>query len=178
LFAPLAAAARNAAARISAAVPDQDLHLHPDLCWTERLSCANAARAIVASAKGENLKRIRVLLAGMPTLMLDILHHVVAAEPDMEIVGSVDVDGLSRAIQPTLPDVVVVGHDAQSERDLYLSLLLRRPQLKVLAIDDDGKNGWLYELRPRRIRLGKISARSLTKAIRRPTLPMSRTSRS
>jgi hypothetical protein len=110
--------------------------------------------------------------------MLDILHHVVAAEPDMEIVGSVDVDGLSRAIQPTLPDVVVVGHDAQSERDLYLSLLLRRPQLKVLAIDDDGKNGWLYELRPRRIRLGKISARSLTKAIRRPTLPMSRTSRS
>jgi len=114
----------------------------------------------------------------MPTLMLDILHHVVAAEPDMAIVGRVDIDGLPMAIQPTRADVVVVSHDAQSERDLFLSLLLRRPQLKVLAIDDDGKSGWLYELRPRRVRLGKISARSLTKAIRRQTLPMSRTSRS
>jgi DNA-binding NarL/FixJ family response regulator len=114
----------------------------------------------------------------MPTLMLDILHHVVAAEPDMEIVGSVDIDGLPKAIEPTFPDVVVVGQDVQGEQDLYLSLLLRHPQLKVLAIDDDGKSGSLYELRPRRIRLGKISARSLTKAIRRQTLPMSRTSRS
>jgi hypothetical protein len=110
--------------------------------------------------------------------MLDILHHVVAAEPDMEIVGRVDIDGLPRAIQSMRADVVVVGHDAQSEPKLYLSLLRRHPQLKVLAIDDDGKSGRLYELQPRRIRLGKISARSLSKAIRRQTLPMSRTSRS
>ena len=120
------------------------------------------------------MKRIRVLLAGMPTLMLDILHHVVEAEHDMAIVGTVDNGGLPIAVQRTRADVVVVGHEAQRERDLYLSLLLRRPQLKVLAIAEDGKSGSVYELRPRRLRLGKISARSLAKAIRGRARPTSR----
>jgi hypothetical protein len=107
--------------------------------------------------------------------MLDILHHVVEAEPDMAIVGTVDNGGLPIAVQRTRADVVVVGHEAQSERNLYLSLLLRRPQLKVLAIAEDGKSGSVYELRPRRARLGKITARSLAKAIRGRAKPTSRT---
>ena len=129
---------------------------------------------MMAYARGHPLKPIRVLLARMPTLMLDILHHVVEAEPDMAIVGTVDDGGLPIAVQRTRADVVVVGHETQSERELYLSLLLRRPQLKVLAIAEDGKSGWVYELRPRRARLGKISARSLAKAIRGRATPASR----
>jgi hypothetical protein len=160
---------------MSATMRDDDLHLHPDLYWIERFSCANATRAIVAGAKGDPLKRIRVLLAGMPTLMLDILHHVVEAEPDMAIVGTVDSGGLPITIQRTRADVVVVGHEAKSEQDFYLSLLLCRPQIKVLAIAEDGKSGWVYELRPRRVRLGKISARSLAKAIRGRATPTSPT---
>ena len=159
---------------MSATTRDHDLHLHPDLHWIGRFSCAEASHAMMAYARGHPLKRIRVLLAGMPTLMLDILHHVVAAQPDMAIVGTVDNGGLPIAIQRTRADVVVVGHETQSERDLYLSLLLRRPQLKVLAIAEDGKSGWVYELRPRRARLGKISARSLATAIRGRATPASR----
>jgi hypothetical protein len=121
---------------------------------------------LFAGAKGDPLKRIRVLLAGMPTLMLDIIHNVVAAQPDMAIVDKVDAGGLPAAVQRTRADVVVVGHDAKGERDLFGSLLLRRPQLRVLAIADDGKSGCLYDLRPRRVRIGKMSAGSLAKAIR------------
>jgi DNA-binding NarL/FixJ family response regulator len=122
------------------------------------------------------LKRIRVLLAGMPTLMLDIIHHVVAAQPDMAIVGTAG-DDLPTAAQHARADVLVVGHDnAQAERDFYLSLLLRSPQLRVLALADDGKSGWLYDLRPRRKRLQEISARSLASAIRGKASPTFRTS--
>jgi hypothetical protein len=110
----------------------------------------------------------------MSTLMLDIIHHVVAAQPDMAIVDKVDARELSAAVQRTRADVVVVGHDAKGDRELFLSLLLRRPQLRVLAIADDGKSGCLYELLPRRVRIGKISAGSLAQAIRGP-VPTSRT---
>ena len=152
----------------------EDLHLHPDPRWIDRFSCRNTVRAIVATARGDPLKRIRVLLAGMPTLMLDILHHVVAAQPDMTIVGTVD-DDLLGAAQRARADVLVVGQDVQGERDFYRALLLRHPQLRVLTLADDGKSGWLYDLRPRRVRLREISARSLARAIRGQALSTSRT---
>jgi chemotaxis response regulator CheB len=121
------------------------------------------------------LKRIRVLLAKMPALMLDIIHHVIAAEPDMAVIGVVDDGDLPAAVGRTRADVVVVGHDAQAERDSYLQLLLRHPHVKVLAIADNGKSGSLYELQPRRVSLGKISARTLTQAIRGGAQPTSKT---
>jgi len=111
----------------------------------------------------------------MPALMLDIIHHVVAAEPDMAVIGVVDDGDLPAAVRRGRADVVVVGHDAQAERDSYLPLLLRHPHVKVLAIADNGKSGSLYELRPRRVPLGKISARTLTQAIRRRAPPSSET---
>jgi hypothetical protein len=99
--------------------------------------------------------------------MLDILHHIVAAGPNMAVVGVVTDGDLPGAIRRTRADVVVVGQDPQGERDSYLPLLLRHPRVKVLAITDNGKSGALYELRPRRIFLGEISARTLANAIGR-----------
>jgi hypothetical protein len=104
--------------------------------------------------------------------MLDIIHHVVAAEPDMAVIGVVDDGDLPIAVRRARADVVVVGHDAQAERDAYIHLLLHQPHVKVLAIAHNGKSGWLYELRPRRVTLGKISPRTLIQAIR-GRLPLS-----
>src|SRR5436190_320521 len=42
---------------------DGDLHLHLDRHWIDRFSRADSACAIMAGAKGDPLKRIRVLLA-------------------------------------------------------------------------------------------------------------------
>src|SRR5262245_38690356 len=145
------------------------------LHWIDRLSRAAAVRDILAGAKGGPLKRIRVLLAKMPALMLDIIHHVVAAEPDMAVIGVVDEGDLPAAVGGARADVVVVGHDAQAERDAYLQLLLQHPHVKVLAIANNGKSGSLYELRPRRVTLGKISPRTLIQAIRGRSPPSSET---
>jgi DNA-binding NarL/FixJ family response regulator len=126
----------------------------------------------VAHAKGDPLKRIRILLARMPTLMLDVLHHIVAAEPNMVVVGVVDEDNLLAAARRARADVLIVGQ-AKDEDDDYAPLLFRQPRLKVLAIADSGRTGALYELRPRRIALGEISARTLARAIRRHAPPIS-----
>ncbi len=102
--------------------------------------------------------------------MLDMLHHVVTAEPDMAVVGVIDEVDLTAAVRRARADVVVVGEDPLGEqRDRYLKLLRRHPHIKVLAIAESGNKASFYELRPRRISIGKISARSFAATIRAKT---------
>jgi hypothetical protein len=102
----------------------------------------------------------------MPPLLLDMLHHVVASEPNMTVVGRVGDADLLATARRTRADVILVGQRAKDEREQYGRLLLRRPRLKGLAIAHDGRTGSLYELRPRRIPLGEMSADALRRAIR------------
>jgi len=97
--------------------------------------------------------------------MLDILNHIVAAEPDIIVVGTSDQADLSVAVRRLRADVLIVGQEAKSEPDL-LSLLFRRPQLKLLTVARDGRSAWSYELRPRRVQIRKLSRRSLVNAMR------------
>jgi hypothetical protein len=113
------------------------------------------------------LKPVRILLGGMSPLLLDMLHHVVASEPNMAVVGRVGDADLLAAARRTRADVVFVGQKVRDERERYGQLLLRRPRLRVLAIAHDGRTGSLYELRPRRVPLGELSADALCRAIRR-----------
>jgi DNA-binding NarL/FixJ family response regulator len=112
------------------------------------------------------LNRIHILLAGVPPLLVDLLHHIVASEPDMAVVGRVSDGDLLTAAQRTGADVILIGQKAKESREQYDELLLRQPRLKVLTIADDGKTGSLYELRPQRIPLGEVSADVLCAAIR------------
>ena len=102
----------------------------------------------------------------MPTLLLDILKHVVGSAPDMMIVGQIADFDLAAAAKRMRADVLVVGDDAGHSPREYAQILLSRPGLKVLAITDDGKNGTLYEMRPHYIPLGEISADTLRDAVR------------
>ena len=112
------------------------------------------------------MKRIRILVAELPSLMLDVLHHVVGSEPDMAIVGVVNDGDVLAATRRARADLVIIGQRPDDGHEDYAQLLLRQPRLKVLAIATTGGTGSLYELRPQRITLGDISARSLTNAIR------------
>ena len=84
----------------------------------------------------------------------------------MAVVGHVGDGDLLAAAKRKRADVVLLGRKAKEESEDYQQLLLQQPRLKVLAIAGDGKTGSLYELRPRRIPLGEISAAALRKAIR------------
>jgi hypothetical protein len=117
--------------------------------------------------KENPLKQIRILLARMPAMLIDILSHVVASELDMMVAGRIeDEEDLLAATRRTRADVLLVGQTAEDERGKYGSLLRGRPNLKVVAIASDGKTGLLYELRPQRVPLGELSADALRKAIR------------
>jgi hypothetical protein len=103
----------------------------------------------------------------MPKMLLDILSHVVASEPDMVVVGWVnDDEDLLAATRRARANVILVGQAAENEQEKYASLLFARPKLKVVAIVGDGKTGFVHELRPQCVPLGEISADALRNAIR------------
>ena len=111
------------------------------------------------------MKTIRILFAGLPTLMTDILQHLAASDPAVTVVGRAGASDLLAEARRWRADVIVVARKAKDERRKLAKLLLNRPRLKVLAIAENGAAGTLYEMRPRRIFIGNISAHSLSQAI-------------
>jgi DNA-binding NarL/FixJ family response regulator len=116
------------------------------------------------------LEHTRILLAGLPTLLEEIVTDILAeAEADdLELVGVVHGSSVARKAERLRADVVIVGGDDPS---IVATLLEQQPRLKVLAVAADARRSWLYALRPERIQLGCLSAESLVAAVRRAAEP-------
>jgi hypothetical protein len=117
--------------------------------------------------EGGSLRKVRILLADIPGMFLDILDNIIASQPDMRVVGRVGTaESLLAAIRRTAADVILVRQKVADERKEYFPVLLKRPRVKVLAVAGNGKTGLLYELRPQCRPLGTMSAETLCAAIR------------
>ena len=113
------------------------------------------------------MERIRILLAGIPRLLREIIESVVATQPDMSIVDINETrERVTAALDDTPADVVIVGLRGGETTSTLDPVLYERPQLKLLAISGDGRSSFLYELRPHRVSLGDVSPEGLVDAIR------------
>jgi hypothetical protein len=100
-------------------------------------------------------------------MLLEILSHVIASQPDMVVAGWItDDEDLLAAARRARANVVLLGEGEKEEQEQFASLLLARPRLKVVAVADNGSTGSLYELRPQRVPIGEMSADVLSSAIR------------
>lgn len=113
------------------------------------------------------MRKIRILLAGMSTMLLDIVSEIIAAEPDLTIVGKIDqAANAAKELQRVHADVVVVQQtDDQEDVDQGVLLSTWRP-VKVIALTNDGHHGFVCDLRPHFDPLGRMSAHGLAAAIR------------
>jgi DNA-binding NarL/FixJ family response regulator len=108
---------------------------------------------------------IRVILIEIPHLLCEIIEELIERQPDIELVGTVGAGGdLPRALRRTRPEVIVCRAGATLPR-AYCELFERHPHLRVLAIEDTDRTGFVYELRPIRAPL-EVSPQSLVDAIR------------
>jgi DNA-binding NarL/FixJ family response regulator len=120
------------------------------------------------------MARIRVVLGTMPVLLRDIVRETVAAQTDdVEILAEVATRGeIATAVRRTEADVAVVGveHlDWNDLRDFLHSLLAEHPRLSVIALANDGRDGWIYRLRPSSAAIHDVSPAALVQAIRATT---------
>jgi hypothetical protein len=113
------------------------------------------------------LRPIRILLWGMPTILLNIITDTIASHPDLDIVGKRGRSGgLLDAAEQTRADVIVVARQGSGSSEDYDEILHRRACLKVIEIFDDGRHGLLHELQRHRIPLGEMSPPRLVDVIR------------
>jgi hypothetical protein len=111
------------------------------------------------------------VLATLPKMLGEIVKQLVAAQPDLELAGEVeDRDALSCAVRRTCAHVVVAGVAAGGQRalagDLPYRLLREHPGLRLIALADDGRAAYVYELRLHETAITEISPRALLDAIR------------
>jgi DNA-binding NarL/FixJ family response regulator len=113
------------------------------------------------------MRRIRILLAGMPRMLLDMITDIVALHAEMMVAGRMqDTVDLRAAVKKTRADVVILNEPAIGPPQDHRELLYSRPRLGVLSITSDGRQFFLNKLRPVRTALGEISPESLVQAIR------------
>jgi len=114
------------------------------------------------------LRRERILVAGMPRMLCDIITGVIATESDMEIVGRLpDRLALLSATTDLGADVVVLGIEDAALPDDCAALFDARPSVRVLGVATDDGSAFLWELRPQRVSLGEVSPQGLVEAIRK-----------
>lgn len=112
------------------------------------------------------MRRIRILLAGMPRMLLDMITDIVALHAEMMIAGRMqDTADLRAAVKKARADIVILNEPAIGPPPNYEELLYSRPHLGVLSITSDGRQFFLHKLRPVRTALGEVSPDSLVQAI-------------
>ncbi len=110
------------------------------------------------------------IVTALPGMLGQIVTEILREQPDMELVDEVPDAALSQAVDRTGAQFVLVGVDDGCEAERLRPMLDRHPRLKVLAVEDDGRRGFLYELRPRRRPLGEMSPPRLVEALREAAL--------
>jgi len=102
------------------------------------------------------LELIHVVVIDLPRLLSEVVTEILSKAHDIRVSATFPEDAGS-------PDVAIVGG---ADADQARGLLDRFPRMKVLAVDEDGRNAVFYELRPYQVELGEISPEALLAAVR------------
>jgi DNA-binding NarL/FixJ family response regulator len=112
------------------------------------------------------VERTRIVLVDMSPLLRDIVRNAIAHEPDLEVVaehdGNVD---LETAVERGGADFVILGSEVTAHTTAA-SLVASNCRVRALELQDDGREGVLYEFRPHRVALGELSPDTLLRTIR------------
>jgi DNA-binding NarL/FixJ family response regulator len=116
----------------------------------------------------ENSTLISVALSVEPPLLHDVLIDLLASQPDIELIDcTMPFDASPPPPDQKAPDVMILSSRHPENDELPLHLLYSTPQCRVLALRNDARTSFLYELRPHRIFLGELSHDALLAAVRR-----------
>src|SRR5215472_16028659 len=171
--------------RIQAGDPDQDRSIDPDHAIQQRswavvrssrpisrqgagMRQSRAWRRRTSGANG-SVSRIRILLAGVPQMLNDIIRATIAAEPDMTIVEDAirrneDLGAYTR--RHRIDVVIIAAGNEKFTDDKVVETLRSNPRLSLLSMDAQRDQGTLHYLVPVHEAVGRLAQSSLIAAIR------------
>jgi hypothetical protein len=124
---------------------------------------------------GDGVVRTRVLIGQGTPIQQAIVRDVIAAAPDMKLVGTgpawllehrrAGEEWLRRSVDRLRPDFLIVEGEGEDLGEPYGELLASHPGLRVLGISPGGRDVVLHEL-SRRVPIGEASGPALLATIR------------
>lgn len=108
--------------------------------------------------RSRTARLITVALLVQPPMLHGILARLLATDPTVQVL-----DGASDEARNA--DVLVVSQPDPEDEAVPVSMLLRSPTSRVLALNADARRAVLFELRPHRTALGELSRESLLAAV-------------
>src|SRR6266496_1787608 len=113
------------------------------------------------------LDRARILVAISRPILASIVRSALGVDPDWELVEADDRESLPDLAKRLEPDVVILEQNGGDLTGSCCELLWAAPGLKVLLLANDGREAFVWELRPERVPLGGISTAALRETVRR-----------
>src|SRR5262249_54723045 len=106
---------------------------------------------------------IHVLVAVTPAMLQGIIIRSLEKQPDFRISSILPGDDWVDTASRIVPNVVITTSNAT---DGAADFLFRNARTKVLAIKQDGRHAFLFELAPERLPLGELDCDDLVSTIR------------
>jgi hypothetical protein len=113
---------------------------------------------------------IRILLVDLDTMPRQLIQHDLEHERGITLVEAQPGVPIAAAVGRADADVVLTGRDDPAAA---AAILVEHPLVRLLAVVGDSRDLLLYELRPRRRKLGEFSKEHLLRALRGVRKPRS-----
>jgi chemotaxis response regulator CheB len=109
--------------------------------------------------------RIRIVLAGMPRLMAELIDNMLSSHPDVQVVArNSEDDRLRTFVRRHSADVLIIGEPDDTGAEVAPAEMFSWCPMRVISVRDCGKTGMLWVMRPDGVPIGELSAKSLLRA--------------
>jgi DNA-binding NarL/FixJ family response regulator len=111
---------------------------------------------------------IRLITSELTGILDGIVEKVLQSAGDIEVLARArNRAELIELLRTRHPDVVILGLESTTAADIGWELYVGDPMLRVIGIVADGRQAFVYELRPHRMSLGELSPDDLVTVVRR-----------
>jgi DNA-binding transcriptional LysR family regulator len=112
-------------------------------------------------------RRIRVGVWALPNMLSSIVTRELSGSPEFSVQAvTSDRRTLSDVVADRQLDVVIVGSRAELDEDAIEEVLGTHPGVRILTLEDDGRQTFLWRMVPESRTLGEISPPEITATIR------------
>jgi hypothetical protein len=121
----------------------------------------------MSHAQWSRVTPVKVLIGDLPNMLSDVVEHLLEGQSEFALVGRpVGSGDLLPVACSTRPDVVIIELADPELPPIGEALLRQVPAVGVLGVIPNDGRAFLYQLRPRRVALGELSAEGLLQAVR------------
>jgi hypothetical protein len=153
--------------QIQGAGADPRIHIVPDARMppSKRRIRGSIPQAVPWLEEDLRLTRIRVIVAGLPALMGELVRVLAAERPAMEIVAELEAGADVSSAAGRLGADVVLMPSGSVDRRSGEAILLANPRLRLLLMSEDARTAQLHRLLPHRMMIDDVSPSELFDAM-------------